>query len=114
MIYRNISDKPAIVLKDMSKISVAPGDTVNLSIRDQKHSGSSMRFFEAVNKVKIVTQEKWDEPEVVPESAPEIAPEPAPVTEPVTDATEPVTEEIDEPTPEPVIEEDDTSIKDEN
>lgn len=88
MLYKNISDKPARISKEMTKVVIQPGEIVNLSVRDINHSGSSLRFFEAVNKVKIVTEEKFDVPEEKQEKP----------------AKEPVQEPIQEPVQEPVKE----------
>ncbi len=60
MLYRNVSEKAAYVSVQMNKTKVNPGEEVNLSIRDINHSGSSLRFFEAVIKVEEVRKEKLD------------------------------------------------------
>lgn len=48
MLYKNISDKQKYVVSSMSKTLVLPGDFINMSDSDCRHSGSNFRFFKRV------------------------------------------------------------------
>jgi hypothetical protein len=63
MFYKNISKQPKWILQSSCKTLICPGEIVNLNISDIQHSGSAMRFFESLNKHKIVKINNWDKAE---------------------------------------------------
>lgn len=60
MLYKNISDQPVWILQSSIKTLIEPGAIINLNISDINHSGSSMRFFESLDKHNIVKANGWD------------------------------------------------------
>jgi len=58
-LHKNVSDKPQYIVVNMVKTKIAPGDIVNLSVRDMQHSGNNIRHFESVSKSAIVDSKDY-------------------------------------------------------
>lgn len=65
MRYKNISNEPKLILVNMNKTKIQPGQTAVVSFHDVQHTGSNMRFFESMDKAKEVEEEGYDEPQEV-------------------------------------------------
>lgn len=67
--YINCGEKPRYVLCQMSKVKVQPGDSVYLSDRDIKHSGSSMVYFHKKNLLQKMSDNQIEELKTILKSA---------------------------------------------